>query len=75
MVHVECNIGESEKAARTSVGAALLGMALTAPIGKPARIVAGAVGGYGLITGLLQFCPINQAVHRNTCPTAHHPHD
>ena len=75
MVHMPCNVGGSEKGARIGIGAALLGASVLVPMNKPLRIAAGTLGAIGVITGLTDYCPINQAVHRNSCPTAHHPHE
>ena len=75
MVHIPCNVGGTERTVRMSTGALLLGLGLLAPISKPIRIAAGTVGAIELVTGLAYYCPINQLVGRNTCPTAHRPHD
>ncbi len=75
MVHIPCNIGGPERNARIGAGTALLGMSALVPMVKPARWAVGLLGAYGLVTGLTDYCFINQAVGRNSCPTAHRPHE
>lgn len=74
MVKIEDNIGGAERGIRIGLGAALIGLGAATHLAKPARIAMGAVGTYGLITGLVHFDPIAQALGHNTYPTAHHPH-
>lgn len=75
MVFIPCNVGGRERTLRMGSGAALLGVGLFAPLSKPLRITAGAIGAIELLTGAAYYCPINMLLHRNTCPTAHRPHD
>lgn len=75
MVQVQCNVGGVDRKARIGIGTALLGSTVATHMGKPAKIAAGIVGAYSLLTGIIQFCPVSQVFHANTCETAHHPHD
>ena len=75
MVYVICNVGGVERTVRMVGGAALLGLGLAAPMKKPWKIAAGAVGAMELMTGITAYCPVNVLLHRNTCPTAHRPHE
>ncbi|MHB0999794.1 MAG: YgaP family membrane protein [Armatimonadota bacterium] len=75
MVEIPCNVGGTERTTRIGIGTALLGVSFAAPIPKSAKIAAGILGVMGVVTGLAHYCPVSQALHRNTCPTAHHPHD
>ncbi len=65
---IECNVGGTDRTARIGFGAALLGAGILAPIGTPLRIVSAVLGTVGLVTGFSRYCPINQAMGRNTCP-------
>ena len=75
MVEIPCNVGGVDKTTRISIGTALLGVSIAAPIPKSIKIAAGVIGTFGLITGLAEYCPVSQALHKNTCATAHVPHD
>lgn len=75
MVKIENNIGGTERNIRIGLGAALIGLGAAMPFAGPARIAMGAIGAYGLVTGLVHFDPIAQAFGHNTYPTAHHPHE
>ncbi len=75
MVKIEDNIGGIERNVRIGLGAALIGIGAATHFAKPARIAMGAVGAMSLITGLVHYCPIAQALGHNTYPTAHHPHE
>ncbi len=74
MVKIENNIGGVERNVRIGLGAALIGLGAATHFARPARIAMGAIGAYGLITGLVYFDPIAQVLGHNTHPTAHHPH-
>ncbi|GEM_PF-3994635 len=75
MVKIENNIGGAERNVRIGLGAALIGLGAAKHLAKPARIAMGAVGAYGLITGLVHFDPIAQALGHNSYPSAHQPHE
>ena len=64
---VACNVGGIDRTARIGFGAVLLGTGLLAPVGTPLRVASGVLGAVGLVTGLTRYCPVNQAMGRNTC--------
>jgi len=75
MVHIPCNVGGTERKLRLSLGAVMLGVSALFPMPKPLRWATAAAGTIGLVTGFIDFCPVNQLTGRNTCMAPHHPHE
>lgn len=66
-MQVVCNVGGTDRATRIGIGTALLSTGLFAPIGKPLKVISGVLGAVGLVTGLTRYCPMSQALGRDTC--------
>lgn len=63
---MKCNVGGVDRAVRIVVGIALLGFGYAAATGVTA-VIAYAIGGILLLTGLIRFCPISSVLGLNTC--------
>jgi hypothetical protein len=62
-----CNVGRAEQKIRLIGGAALLGAAAFAPVGRNWRIAMAAFGAMEIVTGATRYCPVWQALGVNTC--------
>ncbi len=62
-----CNVGGAERALRFLIGLAALATALFANVEGGWRIALFVVGGIGLATATLRFCPLNSLIGRNSC--------
>lgn len=67
---MECNVGGTERNVRLGIGAAATGAGLFLLHSTAARAAALTVGAIGLLTGLTHYCPVSQALGRNTCHQA-----
>jgi hypothetical protein len=64
---LEKNVGGLDRYARLIAGVLLLVAAALNYVSGYVLWVAVAIGVIFLVTGLMQFCPINKALGRNTC--------
>lgn len=63
---MKCNVGGMERATRIVAGILLLGFGYAGVTGI-ASVLAYAIGGILLFTGLIRFCPISAVLGVNTC--------
>ena len=62
-----CNVGRTEQKFRLAAGGVLLAAAAFAPVGRGWRIGFAVLGVAELVTGVMRYCPVNQALGIDTC--------
>ena len=62
-----CNVGGTDKALRTGLGVGLVAVGYFAPLPALWGIVIYAGAVIALLTAFLNYCPLNQALSRDTC--------
>lgn len=64
---MKLNVGGYDRIGRIVIGVVLLLVAMAAPLSAGWQITAFVVAGIALVTGLLQYCPVNHLFGINTC--------
>lgn len=66
-IKMECNVGLTEQKVRVLAGLAMIG------VGAYYKIKAlSAIGVIPILTGMLRYCPVNQALGYNGCASEEH---
>jgi uncharacterized membrane protein HdeD (DUF308 family) len=64
---VTCNVGGGDRIFRLVVAALAVVVAAIAPIADGWRIALGVIALIAGVTALVRYCPLNQALHIDTC--------
>ncbi len=66
-LELRCNVGGNERTARLAGGIAAGVLAATLPLPGVLRWIMAVAAGVSIATGATQYCPLNQALGRNSC--------
>lgn len=64
---MKLNVGGYDRIGRIVIGVALLLVGMAAPVSDAWQLVAFVVAGIALVTGIVQYCPVNHLFGINTC--------
>jgi hypothetical protein len=64
---MECNVGGAERWVRLGAGALCVAAGIASDLPKALRTILITAGTINLITGAVQYCPMNELVGRNSC--------
>jgi hypothetical protein len=67
---IACNVGTTDRLVRGLAGALMIVLAFAGVVGGTLGIVVGVAGGVFLVTAVVRFCPIYQALGWSTCAPA-----
>lgn len=64
---MKLNVGGYDRIGRIVIGVVLLLVGMTAPISGAWQLIAFVVAGIALVTGIVQYCPVNHLFGIDTC--------